>query len=155
MAEGRDGGLVERVAEQMKAAQKAKDAPRLAALRNVRAAFLHEMKKDGSETLDDEVATAVLRRLAKQREESIDAFAKAGRSERAEAERAEKAVIESFLPSLADESTTRRWVQEAIAETGASSARDLGRVMGAVMKSHRADVDGKLVREIAARLLES
>jgi uncharacterized protein len=113
------------------------------------------MKKDGSQTLDDEVAIAVLRRLAKQREESIDAFAKAGRSERAEAERAEKAVIESFLPNLADEATTRAWVQEAIAETGASSARDLGRVMGAVMKTHRADVDGKLVREIAAGLLES
>jgi uncharacterized protein len=147
-------GLVERVSEQMRAAQKAKDAPRLAALRNVRAAFLHEMKKDGSETLEEEVAIAVLRRLAKQREESIEAFAKAGRSERADAERAEKAVIESFLPSLADEATTRAWVREAIAETGAASARDLGRVMGAVMKAHRADVDGKLVREIAAALLE-
>ena len=73
------------------------------------------MKKDGSETLDDAVATAVLRRLAKQREESIEAFEKAGRPDRADAERAEKAVIESFLPSLADEATTRAWVQAAIA----------------------------------------
>lgn len=148
-------GLVEQVSEQMKLAQKAKDAPRLAALRNIRAALLHEMKKDGSETLDDAVATAVMRRLAKQREESIEAFENAGRADRAGAERAEKGVIESFLPGLADEATTRAWVQAAIAETGATSARDVGRVMGALMKAHRADVDGKLARELALALLGS
>ena len=146
-------GLVERVSEQMKVAQKARDAAQLTALRNVRAALLNEMKKDGSTTLDDAVATGVLRRLAKQREESIEAFANAGRTERADAERAEKAVIESFLPRLADEATTRAWVQAAIAETGAASARELGKVMGAVMKAHRDDVDGALVRRIAGELL--
>jgi uncharacterized protein YqeY len=148
-------GLVERVSEQMKAAQKARDAAQLSALRNVRAALLLEMKKDGSETLDDAVATAVLRRLAKQREESIEAFESAGRSDRADAERAEKAVIEAFLPRLADAATTRAWVQAAIAETGAASARDLGRVMGALMRAHRDDVDGKLAREVAIALLGS
>jgi uncharacterized protein YqeY len=146
-------GLVEQVSEQMKQAQKARDAARLAALRNIRAAFLHEMKKDGAETLDDARATAVLRRLAKQREESIEAFLKGGRADRAEAERAEKAVIDGLLPGLADEATTQGWVEAAIAETGASSARDLGKVMGALMKAHKSDVDGKLAREIAARLL--
>jgi uncharacterized protein YqeY len=137
----------------MKEAQKARDAAKLAALRNIRAAFLLEMKKDGSETLADDAATAVLRRLAKQREESIEAFAKAGRSDRADAERAERDVIESFLPRLADEAQTRAWVQAAIAETGAASARDLGKVMGAIMKSHRGDVDGTLARRLAAELL--
>ena len=146
-------GLVERVSEQMKLAQKARDAAQLTALRNVRAALLNEMKKDGSTTLDDAVATGVLRRLAKQREESIEAFANAGRTDRADAERAEKAVIEGFLPKLADEATTRAWVQEAIAATGAASARELGKVMGAVMKAHRDDVDGNLVRRIASELL--
>lgn len=146
-------GLVELVSEQMKGAQKAKDAARLSALRNIRAAFLFEMKKDGSETLEDDAATSVLRKLAKQREESIEAFERAGRADRAGAERAERAVIESFLPRLADDATTRAWVQAAIAETGATSARDLGRVMGALMNAHRADVDGKRAREIAAALL--
>jgi uncharacterized protein YqeY len=146
-------GLVERVSEEMKAAQKARDGARLAALRNVRAALLLEMKKDGSATLDDAVATGVLRRLVKQREESIEAFASAGRTDRADAERAEKAVIESFLPRLADEDTTRGWVRAAIADTGAASARDLGRVMGALMKAHRDDVDGQLARKIAGELL--
>ncbi len=146
-------GLVEQVSAQMKQALKAKDAARLSALRGIRAALLVEMKKDGSETLDDAVATAVLRRLAKQREESIEAFDQAGRKDRADAERAERAVIESFLPGLADAATTRAWVQAAIAETGATSARDLGKVMGALMKAHKADVDGNLARQLAAELL--
>jgi uncharacterized protein YqeY len=64
-------------------------------------------------------------------------------------------VIDSFLPGLADEATTRAWVQAAIAETGAASARDLGKVMGAVMKAHKADLDGNLARRIAAELLGS
>ena len=146
-------GLVEQVSEQMKAAQKARDAGQLAALRNIRAALLNEMKKDNSTTLDDAVAVGVLRKLAKQREESIEAFANAGRTDRADAERAEKAVIDGFLPKLADEATTRGWVQAAIAETGATSARELGKVIGAVMKAHRDDVDGALVRKLAGELL--
>jgi hypothetical protein len=132
---------------------KAKDAARLGALRNIRAAFLVEMKRDGSETLDDATAIAVLRRLAKQRQESIDAFTQANRPERVAEERAELAVVEEFLPRLADEATTRAWVAEAIAASGAASAKDLGRVMGALMKAHKGDVDGDLARRIAGELL--
>jgi uncharacterized protein YqeY len=146
-------GLVETATAQMKDAMKAKDAPRLAALRNIRAAFLTEMKKDGSETLDDAVAIAVLRKLAKQRQESIDAFTQANRPERVAEERAELGVIEEFLPRLADEATTRAWVKEAIAASGATSAKELGKVMGAVMKAHKGDVDGDLARRLATELL--
>jgi uncharacterized protein YqeY len=146
-------GLVETVTAQMKDAMKAKAAARLAALRNVRAAFLVEMKKDGSETLEDGVAVGVLRKLAKQRQESIDAFTQAQRPERVAEERAELAVIEEFLPRLADEATTRRWVEEAIAASGASSAKELGKVMGALMKAHKGDVDGDLARTLAAERL--
>jgi uncharacterized protein YqeY len=147
-------GLVETVTLQMKDAMKAKDAARLAALRNVRAAFLVEMKKDGSETLDDPVAVGVLRKLAKQRQESIDAFTQAQRPERVAEERAELAVIEEFLPRLADEATTRRWVDEAIAASGARSVKELGKVMGALMKAHKGDVDGDLARRLATERLE-
>ena len=146
-------GLVETVTAQMRDAMKAKDAARLAALRNIRAAFLVEMKKDGSETLDDAVSIAVLRRLAKQRQESIDAFTQANRPERVAEERAELGVIEEFLPRLADEATTRGWVKDAIAASGASSAKELGKVMGALMKAHKGDVDGDLARKLAAELL--
>lgn len=137
----------------MKDAMKAKDAPRLAALRNIRAAFLTEMKKDNAESLDDETCVALLRRLEKQRRESIEAFEKGGRTEQAAAEKAELAVIGEFLPSLAGEETTRAWVREAIAASGASAAGDVGRVMGALMKAHQGEVDGKLARTIAAELL--
>jgi uncharacterized protein len=146
-------GLVEQVSEQMKQAQKAKDAAKLQALRNMRAAFLNEMKKDGSQTLDDAVAIGVLRKLAKQREESIEAFTNGGRMEMADAERAELKLIQGFLPSLADEATTRAWVQAAITESGAAGARDLGKVMGALMKAHKADVDAALARKLAQELL--
>jgi uncharacterized protein YqeY len=146
-------GLVETVTAQLKDAMKAKDAARLGALRNIRAAFLVEMKKDGSETLDDATSIAVLRRLGKQRQESIDAFTQANRPERVAEEQAELRVIEEFLPRLADEATTRAWVREAIAASGASSAKELGKVMGALMKAHKGDVDGDLARKLAAELL--
>jgi uncharacterized protein YqeY len=142
-------GIFEDVSAGMKEALKAKDEARLAALRNIRAAFLLETKKDNATTLSDETCVALLRRLEKQRQESIDAFEAAGRPERAAAERAELAVIAGFLPRLADEATTRRWVEEAIAASGASSAKELGKVMGVVMKQHRAEVDGNLARRIA------
>ena len=146
-------GLVEEVAERMKAAMKGRDAARVAALRGIRAAFLNEMKKDGSETLDDARCIAVLRRLEKQRKESIQAFEQAQRPDRAAAERAELLVVQEFLPSLADEETTRCWVEAAIAEVGAREPRELGRVMGALMKAHKGEVDGALAQKLARELL--
>ena len=137
----------------MQAAMKAKDEVRLTALRAIRAAFLLEMKKDNAATLSDEVCIAVLRKLEKQRHESIEAFEAAGRADRATAERAELSVIESFLPKLADEATTRAWVDEAIAASGATSARELGKVMGALMKAHKGEVDGNLARKLASERL--
>jgi uncharacterized protein YqeY len=137
----------------MKQALRAKESVRLAALRSIRAAFLVEMKKDGRESLPDEACVPILRRLEKQRRESIEAFESAGREDRAEAERAELAVVQSFAPSLADATTTRGWVEEAIASSGARAPGDLGRVMGALMKTHKGEVDGALARELAQELL--
>jgi len=145
--------IADQVNEQMKAAMKAREERRLAALRSMRTVFLNEMKKDGASTISDEVAEGLLRRLEKQRKESIEAFDQAGRSEMAEAERAELAVIQEFLPQLADESRTRAWVEAAIAETGAASPKDTGRVMGALMKAHKGELDGNLAREIVQQIL--
>ncbi len=145
--------IFETVSAQMKDAMKAKDEARLAALRGIRAAFLTECKKDNSATLPDEVAVTLLRKLEKQRQESIDAFTVAGRADRADAERAELAVIRTFLPQLADAATTRRWVEEAIAASGAANAKEMGKVMGALMKAHKGEIDGNLARSIAAELL--
>jgi uncharacterized protein YqeY len=145
--------LVDDVSAQMKQALKAKEAVRLRALRSIRAAFLHEMKKDGAESLSDEACLQILRKLEKQRKESIEAFESAGRTEQAADEQGELEVIAGFLPSLADEATTRAWVEAAIASSGASSAKELGKVMGALMKEHKGDVDGNLARTLAAELL--
>ena len=147
--------IADEVTAQIKDAMKAKDERRLAALRSMRTAFLNEMKKDGATSVPDEVAEGLLRKLEKQRKQSIEAFSGAGREEMAEAERAELAVIQSFLPQLADEPTTRAWVEAAIAETGAASPRDMGKVMGALMKAHKGEVDGNLARAIAQELLAS
>ncbi len=141
------------ISAQLKDAMRARDKTRVTALRSIRAAFLSATKADGSTMLADEACFPLLRKLAKQRHESIAAFSEAGRSERAEAERAELSVIEEFLPSLADEATTRRWLEEAIASTNASSLKDVGRVMGALMKAHKGELDGGLANRIARELL--
>ena len=145
--------MVEDASAQLKDALKRRDSDRVAALRGIRAAYLVEMKKDNADDLSDEVCIAVLRRLEKQRKESIEAFEQAGREDRAAPERAELAVIQEFLPSLADEATTRGWVEQAIASSGASGPRDMGKVMGALMKAHKGEVDGGLARRLATELL--
>lgn len=79
-------------------------------------------------------------------------FTKNGAEDRAEAERGELAVIERWLPTLADEDQTRIWVKEAIEEAGADN---MGKVMGALMKAHRADIDGNLAQKIVKEELAS
>ena len=145
--------IADDVTAQLKNAMKAKDERRLSALRSMRTAFLNEMKKDGSDSISDEVCEGLMRKLEKQRKESIEAFDKGGRPEMAEAERAELAVIQEFLPQLADAAQTRVWVEEAIATTGASEKKDMGKVMGALMKAHKADLDGNVARDIVQELL--
>lgn len=145
--------IVDDVTSQMKDAMRAKDSVRLSTLRSMRAAFLNEMKKDASETVSDAVCETLLRKLEKQRKESIEAFSKGGRDEMAETERAELLVIQEFLPQLADAAQTRVWVEAAIAETGASEPREMGKVMGALMKAHKAEIDGNVAREIVQELL--
>ena len=145
--------IVEDVTAQVKDAMKAKDTTRLATLRSMRAAFLNEMKKDGADTISDEVCETLMRKLEKQRKESIEAFEKGDRPEMAEAEKAELAIIQEFLPQLADAAQTRSWVEAAIASTGATEKKDMGKVMGALMKDHKADLDGNLAKGIVQELL--
>lgn len=147
-------GIFEDVSEQMKAAMRAKDKERLAGLRGIRAAFIEAIKEEGAgDTLDDDAAVTILRRLAKQRKESITAYETGGRDDLVAEEQAELAVIEGFLPSLADEATTRAWVDEAIAKTGASSPADMGKVMGALMGAHKGELDGSLANRIVRERL--
>lgn len=144
--------LVETVSAELKVAMLARDAARTGALRMIRAAFI-ELAKDGKGEVTDERCVETLRRLRKQREDSIQSYEQAGRADLAEVERAEMAIVDSLLPRLADEATTLEWVRAAIAETGATSAREMGKAMGALMKAHKADIDAGLARLLLTREL--
>ena len=146
--------IIDDVSSQMKDAMRARDKGRLTALRGIRAAFIEALKADGSTTLADEQAHKVLRRLARQRTDSIESYVAADRQDLADIERLELAVIETFLPQQADEATTIAWIQEAIASCGATSPSDMGKVMGAVMRAHKGDIDGRLAKTVALRLLQ-
>jgi uncharacterized protein YqeY len=141
--------LVDTVAEELKKAMLARDAVRTSGYRMIRAAFI-ELAKEGKGEVTDERCMEALRRLKKQREDSITEYEKAGRTDLADQERIELSLVDDLLPKLADEDTTRAWVKEAIAASGASGPREMGKAMGALMKAHKADIDATLAR----RLLE-
>ncbi len=122
-------GLLERIQDEMKAALKAGDKPRLSALRLMVAA-VKQAQIDQRKTLDDTEVVAVLDRMAKQRRESIEQYTQAGRTDLADKERAELAVIQEFLPQPLSEAEIEALIEQAVAETGAASMREMGRVMG-------------------------
>lgn len=96
---------------------------------------------------------AVLRKEAKQREDSIDAYVKAARQDLADAERAELVVIQGYLPQQLDEEAIRDVAQSVISEVGATSPKDMGRVMPVVMARLAGQADGRLVSQVVRQLL--
>jgi uncharacterized protein YqeY len=140
--------FLDRINEDLKAAMKSKDSDRLSTLRMVKTA-LKNREIDKMEALTDEEAIKVLQSLVKQRRDSIEQYQKAGRIELAEKETAEIKVIEEYLPAALDDAAIARVVEETIVETGASSMKDMGAVMKAVMaKLAGQTVDGKAVNQI-------
>ena len=140
--------IVDEVTAEMKAAMKSKDTATLSTIRLIRSAFANAAIEQKTKALTDEQARQTLRKMAKMRQESIAMFEEGGATDRADAERAELAVIERWLPSLADEQTTREWVLEAIESTGVRDVSKMGLVMGALMKEHKAELDGKMAQKI-------
>lgn len=140
--------LVARVSEDLKTAMKARDADTTRSLRNIRAAFI-ELDKEGKGAVTDERAIEALRKMRKQRVESAEVYRANARIDLAEPEEVEIRVIDGYLPKLADEATVRGWVREAIAATNATSVKEAGKVVGAVMKAHKGDADPGTVKAIA------
>jgi uncharacterized protein len=140
--------FLERINEDLKVAMKERDSERLSTLRMVKTAIKNrEIEKMAA--LSDEEAIKVLQSLVKQRRESIEQYNQGGRPELARKEAAEIKFIEEYLPAALDEAAITRAVEEAIAETGASSIKDLGNVMKAAMaKLAGQTVDGKIVNQI-------
>ena len=145
--------LIEQIAKDMIAAMKGKDQARLAPLRMAKAALMNREVEKGR-ALDEAEAQQVVASLIKQRRDSVEQFRAGGREELAAKESAEITTLEAYLPAPADPADIERAVDEAIAETGGTSARDLGRVMKAVMpKLAGKAADGKAVNELVRRKL--
>ena len=139
--------LNERVAAEMKASMIARDGARTTAWRMIRAAFL-DLEKDGKGPVTDERCFETLRRMKNQRDDAISQYEAAGRNDLAEQERLELGIINGLLPQLADEATTLVWVKEAVTASGATSPKEIGKAMGALMKAHKADVDAGVARKL-------
>jgi uncharacterized protein len=149
--------LKEKIVADMTAAMKAKDANRLSTLRMAKAAVMNEENKRGVGTVltDDEVMK-ILTSLVKQRKDSIEQFTANGRAELAEKEQAELAVLEEYLPQAASQEEISAAVAEAIAETGASSMKEMGLVMkSALAKLQGKTADGKMVSETVKKMLNA
>jgi len=145
--------LVEDVQNAIMVAMRNQDRARLSALRMLKAAFMNREIEQGR-ALDDNDARQVVRSLVKQRRDSIEQFAKGGRQDLVSKETAEIAVLESYLPAAADPAVVERAVSDAIAETGATGPKDVGRVMKAAMaKLAGQNVDGKAVNELVRSTL--
>ncbi|MFZ0960761.1 MAG: GatB/YqeY domain-containing protein [Terriglobia bacterium] len=139
--------IVDKVEKDLVAALKAQEALKLSVLRMMKAALMNK-KVELGKAVDDAEALAVLRTLAKQRRESVDAFRKGGRDDLADKEEAEIKIVEAYLPAAASDEDIDAAVAAAIAETGASTAKDFGKAMkAAVAKLAGKNADGKRVSE--------
>lgn len=148
--------LKDKIIADMTAAMKAKDANRLSVLRMAKAALMNEANKRGAGyELSEEETTKTLQSLVKQRKDSIEQFTNAGRADLAEKEQAELAFLEDYLPQSATKEEIETAVAEAIAETGASSMKEMGFVMKAALaKLAGKTADGKLVSETVKAKLQ-
>ena len=145
--------LLDEVTTAIADAMRKHDAVRLGALRMLKAALMNREVERGR-ALDDTEAAQVVASLVKQRKESIEQFTKGGRQDLVDKETAEIRVLETYLPPAADRADIDRAIAEAIAETGAASLKDMGRVMKAAMaKLAGQNVDGKAVNELVRRKL--
>ncbi len=145
--------LEQQINEDLKNAMRAKDDVALRGIRAIKAAIL-VAKTDGSgKPVDEEMELKILQKLVKSRRESIDIFEKNGRPELAAVEKEEVAIIEKYLPKMMDEAEIEAALKTIIADLGASSLKDLGRVMGATKTAFAGKADGKLVADLVKKLL--
>jgi hypothetical protein len=145
----------QQIKSEVPAAMKARDQVRLDTLRGLVAAFVNELvatKRLPTEELPDEDALTVIRREVKKRKEAAEAFEKGGRAESAAKEKAEQVILESYLPALMPEEDVRKVAEAKKAELGVTEKKDMGKLMGAVMKELAGKVDGGVVKKVVDSL---
>ncbi|MBC8030431.1 MAG: GatB/YqeY domain-containing protein [Pyrinomonadaceae bacterium] len=140
--------LKQQIVSELTASMKAQDAPRTSTLRMVKAAMMNREIEKGGE-LDDEEMMKLLRSMVKQRHDSVEQFEKGGRQNLADKEKAEIEIIEAYLPQAASREEIEAAVATAISECGASSIKDMGKVMKATQAALAGkNADGRAVSEI-------
>ena len=144
--------LEEKINTELKAAMLAKDEAALRALRAVKSAILLA-KTSGGGTISPDDEMKMLQKLVKQRKESLDIYQNQNRADLAKSEQEEIAVIEKFLPKQMGEDEIREELKKIITQTGASSAADMGKVMGAASKHFAGKADNKVVSQLVKQLL--
>lgn len=148
--------LKERIDKDLKDAMKSGDKNRINTVRAIRAAFLEKevsIRVGGKAELSEEQELEVVMSLAKKRKDSIQQYQDAGRTDLAETEQAELAVIETYLPAQMSEEEIEAEVKEIIAQLGVTSMKDIGKVMGAAMKKLKGKADGGKVQEMVKSAL--
>lgn len=146
--------IFEKVSKDIIAAMKAKDKMRLEALRNVKKYFIEAKTAPGAnDTLDDATALKILSKLAKQGRDTAALYTEQGRPDLAEEETAQAAIIEEYLPKALSADELEAEVKAIIAETGASSMKDVGKVMGIASKKLAGRADGKAISVLVKQLL--
>jgi uncharacterized protein YqeY len=145
-------GLRDRLESDMKEALRARDRIRLETIRGIRGAVRNKEIEVGGE-LDEDGIVRVIRGLAKQRADSIEQFRAGGRDDLVEKESAERAVLEAYLPAAPDAAEIERVVREVVAEVGAKSPKDMGRVMKPALERLGPAADGKLVSQTVRQVL--
>ncbi|MCU0452118.1 MAG: GatB/YqeY domain-containing protein [Bacteroidetes bacterium] len=146
--------LTERINDDLKAAMKAGDPVRLNTVRSIRALLIEFSKRgSGSVTPDDEVQALIA--AGKKRKEAIEMYEKAGRKDLADTERQELSVIQEYLPKPLTREEAGVVVARIITETGASGPKDMGKVMGPVMKELKGKIDGSIIQELVKGRLGS
>lgn len=146
------GQLTEKIRADLTAAMKAQEKDRLSTIRMLQSAIKNEQINAGHE-LSDEEAMAVIRKAVKQRQDSIEQYSNAGRTELADKERAEMELLKAYLPAELSEEELESGLREIVASTGAQSKKDLGKVMKEATAQFKGRADGKKIQEIVSRLL--
>ena len=146
--------LFDQISEDIKAAMKARDKVRLETLRNIKKVFLEAKTAPGAnDTLLDADALKIIAKLAKQGKETAVTYSQAGRQDLADADLAQVEVLESYLPKQLSSEEIEAELKKIIVEVGASSMKDMGRVMGTASKQLAGKADGRVISEIVKRLL--
>ena len=146
--------LEQQIQEDIKAAMKAHDAVATAATRAIKGEILlFKTSEGGSKEVSDGDILKMIQKLIKQRKESAEQFVAAGRQELADNELAEAAIMEKYLPKQLSEAEVEEKVKAIIAEVGATSIKDMGKVMGAANKALAGQSDGKTISTVVKRLL--